>query len=307
MHQKLEISIVIVSYNVWDYLDKCIRSILLQQAVVFEIIVVDNNSTDGTIEKLRTIYPSVRIISNKNNAGFSAANNQGIKEANGDAILLLNPDTEITGNDALRNMADYLSANTDIGILAPGLSNTDGSFQSSAWNFPRVTNILLELFYLHSTKHKKVYAAPEKIQAASGAALCLKKTLADKLGGLDEHLFWMEDVDLCYRAFKAGKKIVYYPGIKIIHHGGKSSVNKQLITIPNQIISKIKYFQKNGSWWQFILSDILSFLFILSRLIVFTVFSISGNSVYILKRRAYLRAFTSFIRFNFARDKKIIS
>jgi len=304
---KPDISIVIVSHNVWDYLDKCIHSILSQKGIVPEIIVVDNNSTDGTLNNLNINHSAVRVISNKNNAGFSAANNQGIKAATADVILLLNPDTEITGVDTLRKMTDYLVGDSNIGILAPKLLNTDGSFQPSFWNFPRVTVILLELFFLHTSNKINIPKAPKEIQGASGAALCLRKSQANSLDGLDENLFWMEDIDLCYRVAKTGKKIIYNPDLRVIHHGGKSSVNKQLVTIPNQVISKIKYFKKNGSWMQFALSDFLSFLFILSRLVVFSMLSIGGNSIYVLKRKAYFRAFFSYMRYNFAGDKGIIS
>jgi GT2 family glycosyltransferase len=304
---KPDISIVIVSHNVWDYLDKCIHSILSQKGISPEIIVVDNNSTDGTLTNLKANHPAVKVISNKNNAGFSAANNQGIKAATADVILLLNPDTEITGLDTLRKMTDYLLGDDNIGILAPKLLNTDGSFQPSFWNFPRVTVILLELFFLHTRNKSDIHTAPKEIQGASGAALCLRKSLADSLGGLDENLFWMEDIDLCYRVAKTGKKNVFNPDLTIIHHGGKSSVNKQLVTIPNQVMSKIKYFRKNGSSMQFALSNFLSFLFILSRLAVFSILSISGNSLFMVKRKAYFRAFSSYMRYNFAGDKEIIS
>jgi len=306
MPQKPDISIIIVSYNVWGYLDKCIQSILPQEGVIPEIIVVDNNSSDGTVQNLETKYPQVKRIVNTINAGFSGANNQGIQESTADVILLLNPDTEILGSHILQKMRVTLLSNPQTGILAPKLINTDGSLQPSFWPFPGVTDIFLELFYLHLIKRQEEPIALKQIEAAAGAALCMRKALVMELGGIDANMFWMEDTDLCYRVSLTGKGIIYDPTVKIIHHGGKSSENKYHISIPNQVISKIKYFRKNGSWLQFITSDILSLLFIISRLLVFGLLSMGGNSTYILKRKAYQQALVNYFRYNFSEEKGII-
>lgn len=154
------ISIVIVSYNAFDYLDKCVGSLLAQKNIEAEIIIVDNNSSDGTVDLLKNKYPSLRVIASKENLGFSGGNNVGIKAATKDVILLLNPDTELQESDSLLKMRDYLINNPNIGILAPHLLNTDGSFQPSFWEFPKVNDILLELFYLHRVKKKEVLSAP---------------------------------------------------------------------------------------------------------------------------------------------------
>jgi O-antigen biosynthesis protein len=300
------ISIIIVSYNVWEYLDKCIRSILLQEGVIPEIIVVDNNSSDGTVQNLETRYPQLKCIANKTNAGFSGANNKGIQEASADIIMLLNPDTEISNIDTLQKMRAGLLSDSQTGILAPKLTNTDGSFQPSFWPFPGVIDIFMELFYLHLIKKKEEPLEPKQIEAAAGAALYMRKELAIEVGGMDANMFWMEDTDLCYRVALTGKKIIYDPNVKIIHHGGKSSENNYHISIPNQVISKIKYFRKNGSCLQFITSNILSLLFIISRLMIFGLLSIGSNNTYILKRKAYYQALASYFRYNFSEEKGII-
>ena len=301
------ISVIIVSYNAFDYLDKCLSSLLLQKGIDVKIIVVDNNSKDDTVNSIKTKYPEVKLIASAINLGFSAGNNLGIKEATKDVVLLLNPDTELPESDTLVKMRDYLIANPSIGILAPYLLNTDGTFQPSFWNFPKPSDILLELFYLHRIQKTNPPASPTQIPAASGAALCLTKETADKLNGLDANMFWMEDTDLCFRVTQLGKQVVYHPGIKIIHHGGKSSVNNYSISIPNQVMSKIKYFKKNSSWLAFLTSDIISFLFILSRLILFTLLSLSVNKMFKLKTKAYFVALKAYFSYNFGGDKEIIS
>ncbi len=300
------ISVIIVSYNAFDYLDKCIATLLLQKNIDLEIIVVDNNSPDGTVDLLVKKYPSVKVIASKKNLGFSGGNNVGIKQATKDAVLLLNPDTELIENDSLAKMSEHLLSDTNIGILAPMLLNTDGTFQASFWDFPSVADIVSELFYLHRIQKKDAPLLPNPVPAASGAALCLTKTLADELGGLDENMFWMEDTDLCFRATEAKKQVIYYPDIRIIHHGGKSSANNYSISIPNQVMSKIKYFKKNASWLKFISSDILTFFFILSRLLVFAILSLSVNTMYKLKTKAYFTALVYYFRYNFGGNKEII-
>ena len=220
--QNPDISIIIVSYNVKQYLCNCIDSILTQIDIVVEIIVVDNNSTDGTQELIKAKYPFVKFISNSLNVGFSAANNQGIKEASAELIMLLNPDTELVDKDTLLRVKKYMNENGQIGILAPHLLNTDGSFQPSFWNFHGIGELMLELFYMHRIKKSKPPLSPTPIQAASGAALIFKKCLTDEIGGLDENMFWMEDTDFCYRTNKIDKEVIWAPEIKIIHHGGKS-------------------------------------------------------------------------------------
>jgi GT2 family glycosyltransferase len=302
---KPDISIIIVSYNVQKYLCNCIDSLLAQTDIVVEIIVVDNNSTDGTIEILESKYPNVKRISNSYNAGFSAANNQGIKESSGETILVLNPDTELMEADTLRRMKDSLNSNPQTAIVAPCLINSDGSFQLSFWNYPGIKELLFELFYIHKIKKTEQPASAIEVEAASGAALIFRKSLINEIGGLDENMFWMEDVDFCYRAFETGKKIILNPEIKIIHHGGKSSVGNYDITIPNQVMSRIKFSKKHDTKPEFYLINMLSLIFICSRLSSFTLGSVlmkKSNA----KRKAYVIALKSYFSFNFQGSSAII-
>ncbi|NNM94601.1 MAG: glycosyltransferase family 2 protein [Bacteroidia bacterium] len=300
------VSIVIVSYNCRSYLLACIRSILSQKDINCEIIVADNNSSDGTVEALAAEYPSVKVIRNGSNSGFSAANNQGIAAAQSNFILLLNPDTELMQERTLCEMFSYMQANPLTGILAPCLLNTDGTYQNSFWHFPRVSDILLEIFYLHHKTLKTLPAEPATIEAASGAALCFKKQLPGQIGGFDESLFWMEDVDFCYRAKKAGFNTVFHPGIKIIHHGGKSSEGQYAITIPNQVMSKLKFFKKHGSNLNYCAALCLTFIFVFSRLCVFGILSFTGKAVWRGKASAYAKTLKEFFRYLFLGRNGII-
>src|SRR5271157_5385399 len=150
-----ELSIVIVSYNVKDFLYSCIVSIRKSKLTV-EIIVVDNNSSDGSIEMVKEKFPFVKRIINTENLGFSYANNQGIALATSDNILLLNPDTELK-DGSLEKMISYLQAQKELCIIGPKLINSDVSLQLSCLKFPNVFNIIAEVFYLHFLFSSKEY------------------------------------------------------------------------------------------------------------------------------------------------------
>ncbi|MFN4180296.1 MAG: glycosyltransferase family 2 protein, partial [Armatimonadota bacterium] len=140
------LSIVIVSWNVQEDLKECLQSLLRtgncglgtgEQRLPIEVIVVDNASTDGTVEMVRREFPQVRLIVNSENIGYTKANNIGIKESRGKYILLLNPDTVVKPN-ALRALVDCAEAHPDAGIIGAKLLNPDGSIQRSARSFPDI-------------------------------------------------------------------------------------------------------------------------------------------------------------------------
>jgi GT2 family glycosyltransferase len=294
-----EISVIIVSYNVWSYLRPCIVSILSQAGVTTEIVVVDNNSSDGSVEFIQKEFKEVKLIANKENKGFSAANNQGISASKGQYVLLLNPDTELKQTNCLLELCKVVDTDNKGGIVAPRLLNTDGSFQKSYWKIIGIGELLLELFYLHHLFSGE--AMPDKaiyVEAVSGAAVFCERSLFDKVGLLDENMFWMEDIDLCYRVKKAGGHILYDPAIEVIHHGGKSSTNYSVV-IPNQVISKLKFYKKHGSGLQYVGMSILSLAFILSRLCMFAILSLMFNSKFAEKRKAYAGALRGYLKYTF--------
>jgi GT2 family glycosyltransferase len=303
LNSPVSLSIIIVNYNVEELLIKCIESIYNFHKGNFEIILVDNNSTDNSTASVQDKFPQVIVIANKSNAGFPKANNQGIAIAKGDFILLLNPDTEITDN-SIEKLIAYYNSKQELLILVPKLLNSDLSLQQSVQPFITVGEIVSETFFLHKWyKRSKSYFinfkdAIQEVEAVSGAAILIKKEVINKIGGLDEDLFWTEDMEFCYRAHLNGIKRIYYPNTSIIHHVGQSGNKNMNVMLSNQVLTKIKYFEKNHSYWEFVIVKWFRFIHILSRILIFGVLSIF-NSKYKTKFMAYKFTFKHFMKNNY--------
>ena len=229
------LSIIIVSWNVCDYLVDCIESILKNcRLLQYEIIVIDNASTDGTVDLIKNKYPGLILIINDTNKGFAYANNQGIRQARGRYLLFLNPDT-IIKPDAVEKMLTFLEQNKDVGAIGPRLLNKDLTIQHSVRTFPTFRGALyrhtiLRYFGLFKNHHEKWRMKDFKsdrltdVDQLMGAAILAEKDLVLKMGGFDERFFmYYEEADFCYRIKKAGYRIVYFPDASIIHLGGKSA------------------------------------------------------------------------------------
>jgi GT2 family glycosyltransferase len=285
-----EVTIIIVNYNVRDLLVQCLASVYKHVAGPVEVIVVDNNSTDGSVERVKKDFPMVQVIRNDFNAGFPAANNQGLRIAKGEFIFLLNPDTALL-EDSVAAMAGYLRAHGEVALLAPQLLNGDGSLQRSVYRFPRIRYLLAEMVYLERMTGSKYYAGqdfnkPFEIESAAGAALFFRRKLTDETGFLNEKLFWIEDIDFCYRLHQQGKRIVYFPETKIIHYSGQSAKKNYNVSISHQVINKIKFYKVHHSRFPLFVVILLSTWNTLTRLLVFTLLA-PFKKIYYLKMKAY--------------------
>ncbi|MCC7210087.1 MAG: glycosyltransferase family 2 protein [Anaerolineae bacterium] len=253
----IDLSIVIVSWNVRGYLAACLDSIsasLAARPVSAEIIVVDSASSDDAVDLLRERYPQVRVLPQRENIGFTRGNNLGLAAAAGRFVLLLNPDTEITG-DALGRMVAYLDANPAVGIVGPHTLNTDGSHQSTRRRFPTLLTAIFESTWLQPLAPRRILDryyvrdAPDEATAdvdwVQGSALMVRREVIAQIGGLDDgYVMFSEEMDFCRRARDAGWRVVYLGGARIIHHGGKSTdqaVASRHIYFQQ---SKLRYFRK---------------------------------------------------------------
>lgn len=252
----LDISVVIVNFNTRLLLQKCIDSIIEKfGGISHEIIVVDNNSKDGSVEMVQRRYPGTVLIKNDYNAGFSKANNQGIKIAKGRYVILANSDTEVR-HDGLGKMLDFMDENPKVGMLGPKLLLPDGSIQPSASSFTNLFKIMArELRLKHllfSEDIKEVLArrfnsilgsslrsylsvydgadSPRWVDWLGAAFLIIRREVFDDVGYWDEDFFmYGEDEDFQLRAVSKGWKAVYYPGFEVLHHAGASGKGNPLV------------------------------------------------------------------------------
>jgi len=250
----MDLSIIIVSYNGREHLRKCLQSLAAHgPSVGHEVIVVDNASQDGSAEMVAAEFPQARLLTLPKNVGFAAGANRGIKDAGGEAIVLLNPDSELK-EDVFGPMLTYLRGHPDIGILAPKLRDEDGSLQLSCRRFPTFSVALFNRYSLltrllprnrFSARYLLTdwdHSAIAAVDWVSGACLMARRSLFEEIGPLDEGYFmYIEDVDLCQRVHRAGYKVVYFPEAAITHHIGRSSH-----TLPSRSIV-----ERHRSMWHY--------------------------------------------------------
>ena len=194
------VSIIIVNWNEKEMLRKCLESIKSNTIYYpYEIIVVDNNSNDGSQEMIKMYFPWVKLIENKENLGFSRANNIGIKTSKGEYVLLLNNDTEVK-KGWLMNLIEFAENNKKFGVVGPKLLYQDGSVQQLK-GYPDTS---------------------KEVDFVTGAAFLIKREVINKVGLLDEGFspIYYEDKDYCMRVLKAGYKIGYTSSSVIVHHCG---------------------------------------------------------------------------------------
>ena len=231
----MDLSVVIVNYNVKHYLEQCLHSVFATQGVKeMEVFVVDNCSTDGSIDYLHERYPQVRYIVNDENVGFARANNRAIREATGRYVLLLNPDTIVTSHTFADCLA-LLDARNEVGALGTCMLRTDGSFALESRRglptpfvafckmsgltrlFPR--SRVFGRYYMRYLDEREV----NDIEVISGAFMMMRRDALDQAGLLDETFFmYGEDIDLSYRLLKAGYTNCYLP-TPILHYKGEST------------------------------------------------------------------------------------
>ena len=239
----MSFSIIIISYNTKKLLINCLNSIFNNfKNNPCEIIIVDNASNDGSAEFIKSSYPSVLLVENKENNGFGAANNRGAKIAQGDILFFLNPDTLIQ-DDVFQKIVEVFAADPGVAIAAPQLVLADGSAQSWAYGWDRgIWEALTNKFKNREPSHQLNNSAL-KVDWVSGAALIIRREIFEKIGGFDEKFFmYFEDRDLCERVRKIGYRVVVLPGKKVIHLGGKSLNESQK--------RKGLYYQSQNYYWQ---------------------------------------------------------
>lgn len=225
----MDVSIIIVNWNTKKLLLDCICSIYeTVKNLSFEIRLIDNASGDGSVEAVKQNYPDVKIIQNKKNLGFAAANNIALERMCGRYALLLNTDTILT-NGAVKNLFDFMEKNQNAGMACGQLLNQDGSKQNSIANFPGILSLLCNesllqiLFPGKFPGKRREYKKPVKVDSCIGACLMVRKKAMDEVGLLDKrYFFFFEETDWAYRMKQSGWKIYLVPSAGIFHIQGQT-------------------------------------------------------------------------------------
>lgn len=254
----MKLSIIFVNWKTPELTKNAIASVYKETSGFdFEVIVVDNNSGDGSVEMIKKEFPQATLIENSDNRGFGKANNQGLKIAKGDYLMFLNTDV-IVLDGALNKLVNYLDQHSDIMMVGPRLLNKDLTFQHACRRMlPNPINSFFHLFGLTKifknsrwVNEYKQYASDPEItgpaQALSGAAMMFRRRVYEEIGGFDETFFmYGEDLDFCKRVLDKGWKTVYVSGAKIIHFGGQSSGKRRTKSLINFYEAMWIYYKKH--------------------------------------------------------------
>lgn len=270
-----DMSIVLVCWNNKTYLDPCLKSLYdggLKSS--FDVVVVDNGSTDGSQQMLLDKYPEVKLIQNEDNVGLGKASNQGIEATTGRYVLLLNNDTLVNG-PSLDMLVDFLDANPKAGAAGGKLLNPDGSFQSGSASF----STLMEEFLIVSHIGEILWPGfpshgdSNKIHTTgwlSSACLLLRRTALDQVGLLDESYFiYGDEADLQYRLKKSGWNVYFLPSSTIIHFGGRSMDRWKRRKMVYR--GKMLFFKKNYGFLRTLLLRMMFLLISFLKLLVWVV------------------------------------
>ena len=245
----MTLSIVIVNWNTRDYLLGALDSIYRNPpSLEFETIVMDNDSADGSAGAVRDDYPHVRLIANEENAGYARGNNQGIHISQGEFVLLLNPDV-VLPHGGLEKAVHVLRGRQDVGALGVRLVNPDGSVQRSVRGFPNPLSVLFEAVGLSRLFTRSrlfsayrmdwfTYDREAEVDQPMGTFLLIRRQALEEVGSLDERFpIFFNEVDWCFRAKRAGWRILFTPEVEVVHYGGGST---------RQVSAQMAWESRNG-------------------------------------------------------------
>jgi GT2 family glycosyltransferase len=249
----VKLSVVIVAWNSAADIEPCIDSINFGHQ--FEIIVVDNASTDSTLERLGR-YHYLKLVRNHGNLGYARANNQGIRAATGEYVLLLNPDTRVEMG-TLDILSDFLDTRPDIAAVAPRLVNPDGSTQDSIRSLPTASAVLYDVLGLSRLfpgsrtfgrwrMRYFDYERPALVEQPMASCLLFRRPVLGSLGGFDERFpIFYNDVDLSRRMADAGLKTMYLPDARVVHKRGASTSRVRVKMVWETHRSLFRYLKKH--------------------------------------------------------------
>lgn len=314
---KIKVSIIIVTWNNEDIIRRCVESIR-HICETIEVIVVDNNSSDRTLEIVKASCPDAILIENTRNEGYAKANNEALAISKGEYLLLLNSDA-ILLEGSIDKLLEFMAYKSSAGVVGPQLVYPDGSLQRSYGNFPSIFRQLINLIITNSNFEKfkimrnKHY--PNKscnVDYIEGACMLIRRGVIDDIGNFDESFyFYGEDADLCYRAKRCGWEITFVPESKVIHLRGASSTKKDRNRYTFPLIKAQAYFVRkhNGLIYAFVwkITYILSMIpVLLFNIVKYFFLAIIGNRQKEVKIKGRIFSLLELVTFLMARKKNYL-
>jgi hypothetical protein len=270
------LSIVILNWNTCDLLKQCLTTVFgLADEVAFDVIVVDNASTDHSLKMLTEHFPKVRIIANQENIGYARGNNIGVLACSTEYALILNTDAFLHPG-ALREMLGAADSDSRAAVVGAQLFNADGTFQASHTPFPTLWREFLILSGLGRLVFGPHFPSagpnndkqPRQVDYVEGACLLVRVEAYKAVGGLDESFFmYAEEVDLCYTLRQRGYHILYAPAAQVTHLGGASSADRKPEREGDLYRSRVKFFRKHHGAFSAQMLKAMIYLFTLIKLV----------------------------------------
>ena len=297
----MDVSVIIINWNTKEILRDCLTSVYEQAGDVdYEVIVVDNASTDGSVEMVKSDFERVVLIDNAENRGFATANNQGIAVAKGRYVLLLNSDTVVL-DGAIAKTVDFADAHRRAGVTGCRVLNSDGTLQPTCFMFPSVLNMFLSSTYLYKLFPKSRFFGRERmtwwdrsdvreVDVVTGCFMLVRREAIDQVGAMDERFFmYAEETDWCYRFKKSGWQVMFTPAGQIVHLGGQSTAKRPVAMIVQLRLSILTFIKKHSGWVAQLTARFLTALFFAVRLPVWVarVFRSRQRSEAAIKMQAY--------------------
>jgi len=288
----VDVSIIVVNWNTREITCDCLKSLYEQtQDILFEVVVIDNASIDGSVDMIKNKFPEVFLIENTGNRGFAAANNQGMAIAKGRYVLLLNSDTIILDN-AIAKTVSFADEHPEAAVVGCRVLNPDRSLQPTCFMFPSILNWLIFVTYLYKLFPQSRFFGRERmtwwdrndtreVDVVTGCFMLVRREAIDQVGAMDEQfLMYAEETDWCYRFMKTGWKNIFYPAAHIIHYGNVSAVKHGADRAVMRDRSDVWFMFKHWPKWEAWFGIFLKLMFYISRLFVLIpLLAISRNNI----------------------------
>ncbi len=277
-----KVAIIVLNWNGWADTIECLESLRRITYPNYQIVVVDNSSTDDSVEQIKGKFSHLTLIETSSNLGYAGGNNVGIKyalENRAKYILIVNNDTEVVRPEFLRQMIELMQLGHNIGVLGPKILTSTGQIQETILSIPTLFNCFKKSFGLRfSIKKLRDYSVPQQVDAVSGVCWLIRADVINEVGLLDENYFmYAEEQDYCYRVKKTGWGIMYLPIESVLHKKGSGDENDKQRIYRQYIFARrnlVLFLRKHFGFWRAL---VLAVLFLMSNIFKVVLSKLTGR------------------------------